>query len=113
MDYLSSHKRILEKAVSNDLPDRINGESEIQVEIVRELVEAGFLKAADASDKDGIEYMEPRITVAGREYLNDLSQRAYEGSPTGKAHRIALRILDWSGGIAAGLVIAWVGQNLL
>lgn len=113
MDYLSNHKEILQEAASNDLPDRINGESETPVEIVRELIEDGLLKAIDDSDKDGIEYIEPRITVAGREYLNHLNQRAYEGSPTGKAHRIGFRLLDWSGGIIAGLAIAWAGKNLL
>ena len=113
MDYLSQHRKILEDAAENKLPERINASSEASAEVVRELIEERYLKAIDACDSDGLEYLEPRITVSGREYLNHLQQRAFEGSAKGKAHRFGLRLLDWSGGIIAGLIIAWAGSNLL
>jgi hypothetical protein len=44
------------------------------VRIVRELVEAGHVAAIDASSMDGDCYLDPRITIAGREYLRELRQ---------------------------------------
>lgn len=60
---------ILQAASAGQLPERITEESDPSFAGVRELVEAGLLAAIDASDNDGLEYMEPRITFAGREYL--------------------------------------------
>lgn len=60
MDYLSQHKHMLEDAAENKLPERINASSEASAEVVRELIEEGYLKAIDACDSDGLEYLEPR-----------------------------------------------------
>lgn len=106
-------KMVLEKAAAGSLPDQIDENSAIPVGVVHELVEEGFLRAIDASSDDGREYMEPRITITGREYLNELNRRAVEASPSGKARRIELRILDWSGGIIAGILIAWISTKLV
>ncbi|MGH8503292.1 MAG: hypothetical protein ACREVE_12640 [Gammaproteobacteria bacterium] len=113
MDYLAEHRIILGKAANDDLPEQINEGSSIPIGAVRELVEEGLLRAIDASSFDGRAYMEPRITVAGREYLNELNRRTMEASPAGKAKRIGLRILDWSGGIIAGVLIAWASTKVL
>jgi len=73
---LEEHLHILELAARNALPEHINEDSELSVLVVRELREAGYLDAADASSQDGMEYILPRITLPGREYLRHLqSQR--------------------------------------
>ena len=113
MDYLAEHREILERAVSGTLPDQIDQESPTPVWAVRDLVENGLLRAIDVSSDDGIGYLEPRITVSGREYLNELNRRRMETSPAGKARKIGLRIFDWVAGIGAGIIIAFVAGRIL
>ena len=67
-DYLN----ILDLASQGKLPETVDSASSLSVEAVQELVEAGYLKAIDGSSSDGIAYVEPKITLAGREYLNRL-----------------------------------------
>jgi len=111
MNYLSEHREILEMSVSGELPDRIDEDSDVSAEAVRDLVKDGYLEAADACSKDGLEFLDPKITILGREYLNDLNQRAYEASASGKLSRFGLRALDWGLGIVAGLIIAWASRG--
>lgn len=72
---MKEHIRILELASRDSLPDEINEESDISVSIVRELVQAGYLSAIDATSFDGIAYLDLHITIPGREYLRRLQQR--------------------------------------
>lgn len=69
---MSEHLRLLELAANNGLPDTIDEETGLPLDIVRELVDAGYLKAIDASSFDGDAYMSPKITLPGREYLERL-----------------------------------------
>lgn len=69
---LGQHIKLLEMAANTALPDKIDEEKDIPLDIVRELVEAGYLKAIDASSFDGDAFLSPRITLQGREYLEDL-----------------------------------------
>ena len=107
MDHLAEHRRILELAASDQLPDRIDEDSILSVDVCRELYEQGLIEAADATTMDNVEYLRARITIAGPEYLSELQHRVTEASPAGRARRIGLRTLDWGLGILAGLLIAW------
>jgi hypothetical protein len=69
---MNQHFRLLEMAANNTLPDKINKETDLPLSIVRELVEAGYLKVIDASSFSGEAYLSPKITFQGREYLNKL-----------------------------------------
>ena len=69
---MQEHRRILRLAARGSLPDEIDSDSELSVEVVRELVEAGHLKAIDATSFDHPAFVSPRITLAGREYLLEL-----------------------------------------
>ncbi|WP_028487377.1 hypothetical protein [Thiomicrorhabdus chilensis] len=113
MDYLAEHKNILEQAVQNKLPKQIDSKSEVSVDIVRDLIEDGYLKAVDVSSFSGIGYLEPRITILGREYLNQLNERAFNSSTVGKLHKVSIRLLDWAGGILAGILIAIIVAKLI
>jgi hypothetical protein len=74
---MEEHIRILEMASRNALPERVNEDSELSVQVVHELYEAGHLEAVDACSRDGMEYLDPRITLQGRQYLRQLqSERA-------------------------------------
>jgi hypothetical protein len=66
---------ILELAAEGYLPEKIDETSEISVDKVRELIEAGYLRAIDVSSLAGIAYSNPKITLPGREYLNELKSQ--------------------------------------
>ena len=67
-DYLE----ILDLASIDDLPEQIDESSELPVKIVSELIDAGYLKAIDATSFDGVAFLQAKITLSGREYLNTL-----------------------------------------
>jgi hypothetical protein len=69
---MKEHIRILELGARGTLPEEIDEHSDISISVVRELVEAQFLTAIDASSVDGVAYINPRITLAGRDYLRKL-----------------------------------------
>jgi hypothetical protein len=69
---MSEHLRLLQLAANNDLPDTIDKETDLPLDIFRELVEGGYLKAMDAGEFGEDAYKSPRITMSGREYLERL-----------------------------------------
>jgi hypothetical protein len=72
---MNDHLRILERAANGSLPEEIDEGSSVSIDIVRELFEAGYLWAIDASTISGDAFLNPRITIQGRQYLNDLQQQ--------------------------------------
>jgi hypothetical protein len=72
---MKEHQIILDLAAQGKLPDNIDGDSHISVSIIRELIDAGYLKAIAASSFDGNAYINPRITLAGRDYLDELKEK--------------------------------------
>lgn len=71
---MDDHRTILEAAADGELPKEINDRTEISVASVRELIEAGYLEAIDASSMDGPAYLDPRITYQGRLHLKELEK---------------------------------------
>lgn len=115
MDNLAEHKRILELVESNQLPRQIDEKSDVSVAVFRELYESGLVDGADARSMDGDAFLEPRITMPGRQYLAELRQQAAEASPAGKAKWVGGRLLVWAGGIAgaviAGAILLYFGPG--
>ena len=70
---MEKHQNILDSLASNNFPSQIDENNFPLINIFKELYEVGYVKAVDASSYDGICYMEPRITLAGREYLKKLT----------------------------------------
>lgn len=77
---MGRHLKILEMAANDGLPESIDEGTGLPLDIITELVEAGYLKAIDASSFEGIAYIAPKITLPGREYLERL--RIQERSST-------------------------------
>ena len=98
---MDDHRRILELAARGTLPDSVGESSELPLGAVRDLVEAGHLAAADASSFDGIEYLAPRITLSGREYLRALQQR--EEDSTESLVSVLQRMRDIMVSVATGV----------
>lgn len=100
MDHLAEHRKILALAVAGELPDRIDAASDVAVNIVKELCDAGMLDAIDASSMDGEEFLEPKITMRGRIYLSEL-----DGNQSAQRNtRTDIRSHDQYGGITANTV---------
>jgi len=74
-NYLKEHLRALDLAARSALPEQIDEKSDPPVTVIRELVEAGYLWAIDASTFDGDAFIQPRITLSGREYLAQLQDQ--------------------------------------
>lgn len=75
---LNSHYKVLRLASNGKLPEGIDETSEFKIDVVTELIEAGYLKAIDASDFDGTAYLQTKITLSGREYLDELRNKFKE-----------------------------------
>lgn len=113
MDLLNVHKTILEKAIAGALPSEITRTSEIPVEIFHELYEEGLVKAIDVSSmNEGTGYMNPAITLKGREYLDELNRKRDERSLKGRAKKVGLVFLGWLGGVLSAALTAWLGKFL-
>ena len=67
---MKEHLKILQLAPEKKLPEQIDESSEISVELASELIDAGYLKAIDTSSFDRTAFLQAKITVQGREYLN-------------------------------------------
>ena len=65
-------------AADGSLPERIDEKSDISVPVFRELYESGLIEAADASHLSGNAYLQPRITLAGRHYLQEMEEAAQQ-----------------------------------
>ena len=68
--------KILKLAQQKELPENLDSNSELDLNCVKDLVDYGFLQAIDISSKSGVGFMEPRITLAGVEYLETHSKQA-------------------------------------
>jgi hypothetical protein len=72
---LEKHEYALSLAANEKLPDNISTSSRPSAAVIRELVDAGLIKAIDASSMDGPAYLNPQITLAGRQYLAQLREQ--------------------------------------
>jgi hypothetical protein len=94
---MTGHEHALYLAARGRLPETIDSASYPSVTVVQELIEAGYLKATDVSSLDGAAYLNPKITLAGREYLAQLRERKEQKHM--KAEEQRDRVLDlptWS-----------------
>lgn len=73
---MEKHKYILEKLSQNEIPEEINYCNFPLMSVFQELYEGKLVAAIDASDLGGAIYLEPRITLLGREYLAKLNTPA-------------------------------------
>jgi hypothetical protein len=109
---MNAHREILAKAAAKQLPDPLDDSSDVSVEAVKELVEAGYLKAIDASSMDGDAFLEPRITAAGREYLARLERETKDNSLVAKGLRVTTPVAKWVWSIVTavliGLILFWL-----
>jgi hypothetical protein len=69
---MQEHLKILKLAADNKLPEQIDESSDLSINIISELIDAGYLKAIDATSFDGAAFLQTKITLPGREYLNTL-----------------------------------------
>jgi hypothetical protein len=104
--HLEPHRALLAKAASTGLPDRIDRTSDISLAVLQELIEDGYINAVDAQSFEGSGYLQARITVSGREYLNILDERHEAASLKGRSKKYLLLFLGWLAGVASSIAVA-------
>lgn len=111
MSGLQAHANVLELAAAGRLPNSIDDTSNVSVEVVLELYEAGYLEAIDSSHLTGRKLERARITLAGREYLEHLRSQVANQSMPASIRRGVWKIVAWIAGIL-GAVIAgvWIAR---
>lgn len=82
---LSQHIAILRQAADNQLPELLDAESGIDLGIVKELIDSGYLTAINVSTLNAAGFLESKITMLGREYLEANDRKVREGSWLRKA----------------------------
>lgn len=65
---------ILKLAKAKKLPESIDSNSGFNLDIVESLIESGYLKAIDGTTFDGKEFVDPKITHIGLEYLESYNK---------------------------------------
>ncbi len=73
---MSKYYELLKSANDNNLPTQIDERSGIDLNIFRELFQAGFISAIDASSSDDQCYLDVRITSAGRQELQNIVSKS-------------------------------------
>jgi len=72
---MKEHNVILKLASEYALPEEINSSNRVNLDVFKELYDQGYISAIDISSDDGTAFMEPKITLLGREYLAQLQQQ--------------------------------------
>lgn len=107
------HLLILRKAAAGTLPASIDAESTVSVQGIQDLIASGHMEALDTPSLDRPAFLDPRITISGREYLRVLEERARAASPTGKISKHLPAVLKWVFGIVAALVGALLIKQIV
>ncbi|MBD5771808.1 hypothetical protein [Marinomonas colpomeniae] len=66
---MEAHKYILQYLIDNPDIKSINETSDIDVTILKDLIQSGLVNGANACSDDGYCFLEPRISLSGREWL--------------------------------------------
>lgn len=110
-EYLS----ILRAARHKELPEAINSSGSHSIEYIKELYDAGYLSGIDASDADGLEYLDIVLTASGRELLARLEADKQAGTLASHTKRAFVPIMKWVFGIVgtilAAIIVAYFTIN--
>ncbi|ECH8973051.1 hypothetical protein QF32_09010 [Salmonella enterica subsp. enterica] len=77
---MEQHKTILQALANGSFGNFINESSDMDINIFEELLSSGMVTAIDACTFDGKEYLDPKITLRGREFLNQLTAKPKESA---------------------------------
>ncbi len=86
---MDTHKLILAFLISNSNIEGIDDSSDIDLAIFKELLDSGFVKAVDACADDGDCFLEPRITLSGREWVQ--KQQSVSNKNLGKEDIVEIK----------------------
>jgi hypothetical protein len=68
------YNKVLTKLLNNPDISHINSDSNIDVNIVKQLYEARLIDALDASEELGLCYQEPRVNIRGQEWIKNYNR---------------------------------------
>ncbi|MFZ5491026.1 MAG: hypothetical protein ACOY6E_00800 [Pseudomonadota bacterium] len=110
---IDPHLLILRQAAAGTLPASIDSESPVSVQAVRDLIASGYMEAIDTSSFDGPAFLNPSITISGREYLRVLEELARAASLTGKTCKHLPAVFKWVFSIVAALLVAFLTKRFV
>ncbi len=102
------HLLILRQAAAGTLPASIDSRSTVSVQAVQDLITSGHMEALDNSSLSGPAFLDPRITISGREYLRVLEERARAASLSGKTSKHLPAVLKWVFRVIGALIVAFL-----
>lgn len=105
---MKPHFEILNSAAKRNLPFAVNQQHGYDLAALGELCDGGFISATFANSADGPTFIQPNITIKGREYLVSLTTR------TSHLKHWGLNAGKWlATAIAAPVIISWLKKTLL
>ena len=104
---------ILELAAKGELLEKVDSDSVLDIQLVKELYEGGLLSGNDGSDLVRTSYSDLKITTEGREHLKTLKKEHHASTPKGIAMKIGERFLGRIEGIIFALLIAWLVSKFI
>jgi hypothetical protein len=79
---LDDHVSLLRYLITNpNISSVSESSSDVDVRVLKELHDIGYVEAADACSDDGLCYLEPRITMQGRKWLVAQESPEDKGKP--------------------------------
>jgi|SRR5690554_4939475 len=68
---MKEHAALLRNIIDKRVIERVNESSDIDVSLIKELHDSGLIEAIDACSFDGLEYLEVKPNLNGRQWLTD------------------------------------------
>lgn len=103
---MDTHKQILRNLVDKKFPKNIDSENFPEINIFRELYERGLVAAIDARNFNGERFLETRITMEGRQFLDDSEKSIQKNSHAFNIGSISGGVIQLGNGNSAGINIS-------
>lgn len=68
---MKEHAELLRSIINKRGVERVDESSDIDVSLVKELYDSGLIEAIDACSDDGLEYLDVKPNLSGRQWLAD------------------------------------------
>jgi len=107
---IEPHHDVLRRAAKGALPSQVKG---IDAVVVKDLIASGHMAGGSVSTLDGPAFLEPRITIPGREYLATLDARVRDQSSASKVRKHLPATVKWTMGMVAAIITLLIGKRFI
>jgi hypothetical protein len=78
---MEAHKSVLEYLIANPNDDFVNESTELDIVVFKELINSHLVDGINACADDGDCFLDPRINLRGREWLESQKNSSVENQP--------------------------------